>query len=213
MSDSLWSQGLQHARFLCLSLYPGVYSNSCPLSQWYHLIASSCHPLLLLSLVFPSIRVFPNESALCIVPKVLELQFQHQSFQWIFSVDFLNVYIQPKWTCKLSPDVMVVGVAGLWEVIRSQEQSPHELYTHHYKKTSESYLLCSALQGHTARRQMSVNQKRGSHTTESAGALICHYPVSRTIRNMLFISHSAHDILIIADWMDEDSIPHRWVNS
>ena len=56
---------------------------------------------------------------------------------------------------------------------------------------------------------MSVNEKRGSHKTESAGALICHFPISRTIRNILFISHSAHDILIIADWMDEDSIPHR----
>ena len=43
-----------------------------------------CHPSLLSS-IFPSIRVFSNESALCIRwPKcwrVLELQLQHQSFQ------------------------------------------------------------------------------------------------------------------------------------
>ena len=38
-----------------------------------------CYPLLLLSPIFPSIRVFSNESALCIVAKVLELQLQHQS--------------------------------------------------------------------------------------------------------------------------------------
>ena len=41
-----------------------------------------CRPLLLLPSVFPSIRVFPNESALCIrLAKALELQLQHQSFQ------------------------------------------------------------------------------------------------------------------------------------
>ena len=38
-----------------------------------------CHPLLLLSSIFLSIRVFSNELALCIVAKVLELQLQYQS--------------------------------------------------------------------------------------------------------------------------------------
>ena len=38
-----------------------------------------CRPLLLLPSVFPSIRVFSNESAHQ-VAKALELQFQHQSF-------------------------------------------------------------------------------------------------------------------------------------
>jgi len=36
MSDSLWPHGLQHARLPCPSPTPGVYSNSCPLSRWYH---------------------------------------------------------------------------------------------------------------------------------------------------------------------------------
>ena len=40
-----------------------------------------CCPLLLLPSIFPSIRVFSNELALCIR---LEFQHQHQSFQWIF---------------------------------------------------------------------------------------------------------------------------------
>ena len=49
-----------------------------------------CHPLLLLPSIFPSIRVFYKESALCIRwAKVLEFQLQHQFFQWIFRVDFL----------------------------------------------------------------------------------------------------------------------------
>ena len=49
-------------------------------------------PLLLLPLIFPSIRVFSNESALCILDKVLELQLQlqHQSFQGIFRINFLQ---------------------------------------------------------------------------------------------------------------------------
>ena len=36
-----------------------------------------------------SIRVFSKESVLCLLAKVLEFQLQHQSFQWIFRVDFL----------------------------------------------------------------------------------------------------------------------------
>ena len=49
-------------------------------------------PLLLLSSVFPSIRVFSSESALCIRwHQVLELE--HQSFQWIFRVDFLQDWL------------------------------------------------------------------------------------------------------------------------
>ena len=36
-------------------LFPGVCSNSCPLSWWCHPTISSCHPLLLLHLVLPSI--------------------------------------------------------------------------------------------------------------------------------------------------------------
>ena len=64
VSDSLWPNGLQHARPACPSPAPGVYSNSCPLSRW-------CHPtisfsaLLFSPSIFPS-RVFSNETALCI---------------------------------------------------------------------------------------------------------------------------------------------------
>ena len=42
------------------------------------------HPLLLLLSIFPSIWDFSHQ-----VAEVLELQLQHQSFQWIFRVDFL----------------------------------------------------------------------------------------------------------------------------
>ena len=66
MSDSLWPHELQHARPPCLSPTPGVHWNSCPSSRWWHsshLIL--CHPLLLLPPIPPSIRVFSDESTLC----------------------------------------------------------------------------------------------------------------------------------------------------
>ena len=51
-----------------------------------HLIL--CHPLFLLHSIVPIIRVFSHQ-----VAKVLELQLQHQSFQWIFGVDFLQDWL------------------------------------------------------------------------------------------------------------------------
>ena len=41
VSVSLWHNGLQRARPPCPSPTPGVYPNSCPLSQWCHPIISS----------------------------------------------------------------------------------------------------------------------------------------------------------------------------
>ena len=65
MSGSLRLHGLQHARPPCPSQTPGVYSNSCSVASVMpsnHLILR--HPLLLLPSIFPSIRVFSNESVL-----------------------------------------------------------------------------------------------------------------------------------------------------
>ena len=53
MIDSLWPHGLQHARLPCPSPTPGVYSNSCPLTQW-------CHPTISSSVVpFSCLQSFP----------------------------------------------------------------------------------------------------------------------------------------------------------
>ena len=65
MSKFLRSNGLQHTRLPCPSLFHAVFSNSCPLSRWCHpTISSSVSPLLLLLSIFPSIRIFSNKSAL-----------------------------------------------------------------------------------------------------------------------------------------------------
>ena len=55
MSDSLQPHEPQHARPPCPSPTPGVYSNSCPLSWWCHLIL--WHPLLLLPKALPKKKV------------------------------------------------------------------------------------------------------------------------------------------------------------
>ena len=65
VSDCLRPHEPQHARLCCPSPTPGVHANPCPLSRWCHpTISSSVIPLLLLPSIFPSIRVFSNESAL-----------------------------------------------------------------------------------------------------------------------------------------------------
>ena len=66
MSDSLRLHGLQHARYPCPSATPGVYSDSCPLSQWCHPTISSSVVPFSSPLIFPSIGVFSSGSVLCI---------------------------------------------------------------------------------------------------------------------------------------------------
>ena len=63
VSNSLRLHGLQHARPPCPSPTSWVYSNSYPLSRWWHPTISSCLPFLP-PWVIPSIRVFSNESTL-----------------------------------------------------------------------------------------------------------------------------------------------------
>ena len=63
VSDSLWPHEPQHARPPCPSITPKIMSIELVMPP-NHLIL--CRPLLLLPSIFPSIRVFSNESALCI---------------------------------------------------------------------------------------------------------------------------------------------------
>ena len=110
MSNSLWPHGLQHTRLPCPSPTPRACSNSCPLSQW-------CHPtLLLLSSISPSIRVFFNESVLCIRwPKY-----------WSFS-------------CRISPSDEYSGLISLrihWFDLLAVQGTLNSLFQHHSSKAS-----------------------------------------------------------------------------
>ena len=85
LCQALYDPRLQQARLLCPPLSPGVCSNSCPLSRWCYLTTSSsatpfsfCLQSSPASESFPMSQLFTSGGLL-----------QHQSFQWIFGVDFL----------------------------------------------------------------------------------------------------------------------------
>ena len=87
---TLWPHGLQHTRLPCPSPTPKACSSSCPSSQW-------CHPTLSSSVVpfssclqsFPASRSFPVSQFLESGGQSIGIQLKQQSFQWIFSTDFL----------------------------------------------------------------------------------------------------------------------------
>ena len=89
LSDSLWPHRLQHTRLPNPSPSPRACSNSFPLSQWCHpTISSRVVPLSCLR-SFPASGCFKWVSSSHQVAKLSELQLQHQSFQWIYRIDFL----------------------------------------------------------------------------------------------------------------------------
>ena len=118
--DSLRPQGLPHARPPCPSPTPRVYSNSSIelVMPSNHLIL--CHPLLIMPSIFPSIRVFSNET-------VLRIRWpKYWSFS--FSISPCNEYsglisYRMDWL-----DLLAV-------------QGPHKSF-HHFSKAS--ILRCSA---------------------------------------------------------------------
>ena len=81
VSDPLWPHRLQHTRLPCPSPSPGACSNSMSIESVRpstHLVL--CHPLCLLPSIFPGIRVFSYESALCIRwPKYWSFSFNISS--------------------------------------------------------------------------------------------------------------------------------------
>ena len=117
MSDSLWPHGLQHTR------PPWVYSDSSPLSWWCHpTISFSVGPFSSCLSIFPSIRVFSNESALCIRwPKY-----------WSFSVSISssNEYSG------------LISFRIVWFDLLAVQGTLKNLIQHHSSKTS--VLWCSA---------------------------------------------------------------------
>ena len=120
-NSHLWPHGLQHTRLPCPSLSSGVCSNSCPLSQWWpsnHLIL--CFPFLLLPSIFPSIKVFSNELALCIRwPKYWSLSFtispsNEQSGWFPLGIDWFDL-LAVQGTLKSSPAPQFENINS-WEL-------------------------------------------------------------------------------------------------
>ena len=123
VSDSLQLHGPQHTRPPCSSPTPRVYPNSCPLSQWCHPTISSSVSLLLLPPIPPIIRVFSNESALCIRwPKY-----------WSFSFNI----------CPSNEHPGAISLRMAWLDLLAVQGTLKSLLQHHNSKTS--ILLLSAL--------------------------------------------------------------------
>ena len=96
-SHSVMPSSLQpHARTLCPSPTPGACSNSRPSSWW-------CHPRILSSVIPFSSHfshsqhqgLFKRVGSSHQVAKMLELQHQHQSFQWLFRAYFFVAQLCP----------------------------------------------------------------------------------------------------------------------
>ena len=82
---TLQPHGWQHARLFCPSLSPGVFSNSCPLSQWCYLtISSSATPFSFCLQSFPEFESF-------LVSQLFASGVQSWSFS--FSISPFNKYL------------------------------------------------------------------------------------------------------------------------
>ena len=124
------------------SLSPGVCSNSCPLNQWTisepsnHLIL--CHPLLLLSSIFPSITVFSNESILRISwPKYWSFSFNITPSKEIpgltsFRMDWLDLLAEDSQESSPTPQFKSINSSVLSFLYSPTLTSIHD----HWKKHS-----------------------------------------------------------------------------
>ena len=90
VSDSLRPNGLQHARLPYPSPTPRACLNSCPSTWWCHsTISYSTSPSIPAFNLSQHQGLFQGVRLSHQVAKILELQLQHLSFQWIFRTDFL----------------------------------------------------------------------------------------------------------------------------
>ena len=129
---SLWPHGLQYSRLPCPSHSPGVFK-----LHWVGDAIQISHPLS--SPSPPALNLSQNQglfqwvSSSHQVAKVLELQLQHQSFQWIFKIYFFGDWLvwsscSPRdpqesshfkgisfSTLSLLCDLMLTSVHGYWK--------------------------------------------------------------------------------------------------
>ena len=128
-SDSLQPHRLQHATPPCPSPPPGVYSNSCPLSQWYHpTISSSVIPFSSRLQSFPASGSFPMNQFFASGGQSIGISTLHQSLQWIFWI-----YLYPMNMTSFRMD---------WLDLLAFQGTLKSLLQHHSSKASN--LWCSA---------------------------------------------------------------------
>ena len=139
MSKSLRPHQMQHARLPCPSLTPRVCSKLMAIESMMpsnHLIL--CHHLLLLPSIFPSIRVFTNESALCIRwPKYWSFSFsispsnEHPGLI-SFRMDWLDLFaVQGTLKSSLTPQFKSINSSVLSFLYSPTLTSIHDYWKHH----------------------------------------------------------------------------------
>ena len=92
VSDSLQPHGLQHARPPCPSPTPGVYSNSCPLSQWWHpTISFSVVPFSSCLQSFPASGSFQMSQLFSSGGQSIGVSASNEHSGLIFRMDWLDL--------------------------------------------------------------------------------------------------------------------------
>ena len=123
VSDSLWPQGLQHARPLCPSPSAKLCPSSCPLLRWWYPAISSSDALFsFCPQSFPASATFPMSWLFASMTKILEFQLQQPS---------------NKYSGLISLNIDCFDLLGVQGTLRS-------LLQHHSLKASilwQSYLL------------------------------------------------------------------------
>ena len=116
MSNSLQSHRLWHTMLPCSSPAPGVFSNSCPLSQGYHPTSSSSVTSFSSCLQsFPASGSFPMNQFFASSGQSIGVQLQHQSYWWICKTDFLQDWLVWRQEEKgMTEDEMVGWHHRLW---------------------------------------------------------------------------------------------------
>ena len=122
MSDSLQPHELQHTTLLCPSIT--IFLSFLKLMSIESVMPSNhlilCHPFLLLPSIFPSIKVFSNELALCM----------RRSKYWSFSINPSNEYSR------------LISFRIDWFDLLAVQGTLKSLLQHHSSKAS--ILWCSA---------------------------------------------------------------------
>ena len=128
MSNSLRPHGLQHTRPPCPTPTPRAYSNSCSSNPPNHLIL--CCPLLLLPLIFLSIRVFSNESTLCMRwPKY-----------WSFSISIIPSKEYPGLISFRMDWLDLLAVQGTLKNLLQHHSSKHQFFVTQPSSQSNSHI-------------------------------------------------------------------------
>ena len=138
MSDSLRPHGLQHTRLSGPTLSPGVCSNSSFESVMLSRHPILCCPLLFLPSIFPSIRVFSDESILHIRwPKYWNFSFSispsnEYSGLISFRIDWLDLLaVQETLKSLLQPHSKSINPSALSLLFGPTLTSIHDYWKNH----------------------------------------------------------------------------------